>query len=56
MIMYTIEEVAEILKCSEQTVRNIIDTGKLKYINIGVSDRRIIRIKCEDLDEFINNN
>lgn len=56
MKIYTIEEVAEILKCSEKTVRNLIDAGKLIYKNISTADRKIIRIAEEDLRNFINKN
>jgi excisionase family DNA binding protein len=49
-VVYTIEEVAKILKVSTATVRRMIDSGELKAIRI----RGQIRIRKEDLEDLIN--
>jgi len=46
---FTIDEVAEILKVSAQTVRNLIKQKKLKVFRVGVQ----IRIRKADLDQFM---
>jgi excisionase family DNA binding protein len=54
MILYTLEEVSEILKIEVQTARKLIDSGLLKAKNIGTGERNIYRVSLEDLQEFIN--
>lgn len=49
-ITYTVEEVADILKVSEQTVRTLIRQKKLKSFRVGVQ----IRIRKADLDLFMS--
>lgn len=49
-MVYTIEEVADILKVSAGTVRKLIDSGELKAFKV----RGQWRIKKEDLDQYIN--
>jgi excisionase family DNA binding protein len=46
---YTIEEVADILRVSPQTVRKLIKEKQLKAVRIGVQ----LRIKKEELDRFL---
>jgi excisionase family DNA binding protein len=48
-VVYTIAEVARILKVSEQLVRGLIERGELKYKRIG----RQYRITREMLDEYL---
>jgi excisionase family DNA binding protein len=48
--IYTIDEVAEILKVCRQSVRNYINTGKLKKIK----DTGAIRIEHSELEKFIS--
>jgi excisionase family DNA binding protein len=48
-VVYTVEEVAKILKVSTATVRRMIDDGELKAIRI----RGQIRIRKEDLDKLL---
>jgi excisionase family DNA binding protein len=48
--LYTIPEVAEIIKCSRRGVEEWIKSGKLKHVKIG----RLIRIKEKDLQNFID--
>ena len=45
----TIKEVAEVLKVSQRTVRNWIDSGTLKASRFGLQ----YRVKKTDFDEFI---
>jgi len=47
--MLTVEEVADILRVSTQTVRRLIDDGDLRAIKV----RGQWRIKREDLDDYI---
>lgn len=47
--LYTLQEIAEILKVSEKSVYRYIKSGKLKASKIGQW-----RIKEEDLNKFIN--
>lgn len=44
-VFYTVQEVAEILSLSEQTIRKLIHEGKLQAIRLG----RIYRIPLESL-------
>jgi excisionase family DNA binding protein len=46
----TVAQVADLLKISEQTVRNWIDAGKLRGIRAGA---RRVRIARADLDAFL---
>jgi len=48
--LFTIEEVAKILRVSTRSVTRYIETGKLKASKIGVW-----RIKETDLNEFLEN-
>lgn len=48
--IYTIDEVANILKVCKQTVRNYISSGKLSKINMD----GVTRIKHESLEKLIN--
>jgi excisionase family DNA binding protein len=47
--MLTVEEVADILRVSTQTVRRLIDDKELKAYRV----RGQWRIKREDLDEYL---
>lgn len=49
-MLYTIEQVAEILQVSIPTVRKLIKDRKLKAIRVGAQ----IRIRKEDLDSFLD--
>ncbi len=48
-MVYTLEEVAEILKISVSTVRNLIDRGELKAFKAGNQ----WRVRKEDLDAYM---
>lgn len=47
--VYTVQEVAEILKVKPLTIYRLIDRKELKAFKVG----RNVRIKQEDLDEYI---
>lgn len=49
-VNYTVNQVAQILNCSRQTIMKLIHKGDLKYFKIG-SD---YRVRESDLKEFIN--
>lgn len=52
----TIKECADILKVSEQTIRNYIKRGDLKSYKFGTSHRAPRRILQEDFNTFIGVN
>lgn len=47
--MYTIEEVADILRVSVSTVRNLIKRKELTAIRVGFQ----LRVKKEELDSYM---
>lgn len=49
----TIKEVAELLRVSDQTVRNYIKNGSLVAIKFGRSHRAPVRIHTDALNDFI---
>ena len=49
----TIKEVAELLRVSDQTVRNYIKNGSLLAIKFGSSHRAPVRIHVDALNNFI---
>lgn len=49
-MVYTIEEVAEILRVSVGTVRKLINSKQLKSFRVGTQ----IRVKKEDLDRYMS--
>ena len=49
--VYTVEEIAELLKVKVYTVREWLRTGKLKGFKMG---GRVWRVKESELDKFIN--
>jgi excisionase family DNA binding protein len=51
LILYTIEEVTQILKVTQRTVYNFIKSGDLKAVKVG----KYWRIKHEDLEAFLTN-
>ncbi len=50
-MVYTLDEVAEVLKVSVQTVRRLVEEKELKAFRV----RGQWRVRKEDLEEFINN-
>ncbi len=51
--IYTVKEVAEILKVSERQVWRYIESGKLKKISLSP---KTIRVSEKDLQDFIKEN
>lgn len=49
-MVYTVEEVAKILKVSAATVRKLIKEGRIKSFMVGNQ----IRIRKTDLDQYMN--
>lgn len=49
---YTVEEIAELLKVHDRTVRREIQRGKLKKVMIGTN----LRIRRSDLEEYLERN
>ena len=49
-MLLTLEEVAEILRVSVQTVRRLINDGELKAIKV----RGQLRVKQTDLDDYLS--
>ena len=49
-MLLTIEQVAERLQVSTQTVRRLIKDGKLKAVRVGIQ----IRVREEDLQRFLS--
>jgi putative molybdopterin biosynthesis protein len=49
-MVYTVEQVADILQVSANTVRKLIKEGKLKTVRVGVQ----IRITQQELDRFLS--
>jgi len=47
--LYTLEEVAQILRISLSTVRRLVGMGELKTVRVG----RQIRVRQEDLDDYV---
>lgn len=48
--VYTLEEVADILKLSKRTVYQYLQTGKLKGVKLG----KAWRISAENLRDFLS--
>lgn len=51
--LYSIKEVADFLSISVQTVKKLIEKGRLKAIQIT---DKCIRVSPEDLSEFVKSN
>lgn len=49
-MVYTVEQVAEILQVSVQTVRNLIRRKELKAFRVGSQ----FRVKKEELDRYMS--
>lgn len=53
MKVYTIEEVAEVLKVHDRTVRRYIKAGDLKAVNLGSVSQPNWRVQEDDLMAFL---
>ncbi len=49
--VYKVDQLADQLQCSEQTIRKLISSGKLKSIKISA---RLIVIPADSLNEYLN--
>ena len=49
MELFTVEEVADMLKCDVETVRRWLREGQLQGVKLG----RAWRVQKKDLDQFI---
>jgi excisionase family DNA binding protein len=47
--LYTIDEIASIIKVTQRTIYNYIKSGQLKAIKLG----KYWRVKHQDLEEFL---
>jgi excisionase family DNA binding protein len=52
--MLTVKEVAERLKVNPETVRRLINAGRLKAVIFGSEKRKSYRIDERELDAFIS--
>lgn len=52
-LVYTIEEVAELLMVSDETILTLIKEGKLKGVKLGP---RTFRISKKELERFLDEN
>ncbi len=50
---FSVEEVAKQLNCSARSIRNLVNSGKLRAIQIGSGERSPYRIHRTFLEEFI---
>jgi excisionase family DNA binding protein len=48
-MLYTVEQVADILQVSPQTVRRLIKEGQIKAVRVGIQ----LRVKKEELDRYL---
>lgn len=53
MEILTVKEVMKSLRCKREKVYELIESGRLKAIDIGVQ-RRQFRVTQENLDAFLN--
>ena len=54
MQLYTVEEVAKILKLSKRTIYSYVQFGYLRAIQVG--DKKALRIPEDALHEFLEKN
>ena len=47
--LYRIREVAELIGCSESTVRNLVRLGSMPHVKIGYTRR----VRADDLERFV---
>ena len=46
----TVQEIAELLRLNQQTIRNMIDRGELGHVRVG---QRRVRVRQSQLDAFL---
>ncbi len=55
MSLRTFKEAAEYLRISTKTLRRHVNSGAIRYINVGRGTQRVHRVFAQsDLDEFTN--
>ncbi len=52
--LYTIEEVADILRCGREHVRNLCHSGKIPAINIGTRSQKCFRVSRSALEAYLS--
>lgn len=52
-VVFTVEEVAERLRCSVPTVRHLLATGQLKGNNVGTAGRSHWRVSSAQLSDYL---
>ncbi len=50
----TIEEVGKRLHCSRSVVLRLVESGRLKCVDLGNRGYRLFRFRESDIDEFLN--
>ena len=53
--LYTVDECAKLLKCSDKTIRRLIEKKKLQALDIGAGERKVYRISGSELERFLKN-
>lgn len=51
-LMYTVEEVAQILKASVGHIRRLIKAGLLRAVNVGIHGRPSLRVPASAVQEL----
>lgn len=51
--IYTIKEIAMILRLSIPTVRTLINSGKIQAVDVGCQTRKIWRVTQDSLDKYV---
>jgi excisionase family DNA binding protein len=51
--LMTLAEVARELKCSRHHARHLIDSGRLPFVNIGITEKRIPRIPRDAFEKWM---
>ena len=49
----TYDQVARMLKCHRQTIRNAVEAGKLKAYKFGPGKRKMVRFKASDVLKMV---
>jgi excisionase family DNA binding protein len=49
----TYDQVARMLKCHRQTIRNAVEAGKLKAYKFGPGKRKMVRFKTSDVLKMV---
>jgi excisionase family DNA binding protein len=55
-IVYTPQEVANILKVPEETVFRLLRRGEMRCVRVSISGRKNIRVPAEELERYLREN